>query len=204
MRKLICSALMIQCLVLTACGSTVEHRVNSYCDRMTQAEEFRLTANVQADFGKTIEEYTLEYVFDGEQWTVYVVQPHFVSGITARITKDASELEYDGAILTTGDLTGKGIVPISALPLIHEALSIGMIDCVWAENDMVAGTYIYDDDISVSIWFDKQGNPVAAELMECGAVKAKCVLEDAEIKEAGNETTEETDLGGNQPKESGT
>ena len=40
--------------------------------------------------------------------------------------------------------------------------------------------------------------------MERGAVKAKCVLEDAEIKEAGNETTEETDLGGNQPKESGT
>jgi len=163
-----------------------------------------MTAKVQADFGDTTEQYTLNYSFDGTQWIVLVTEPPFVSGVTARITKDASELEYDGAILTTGDLTGNGIVPISALPLIYETLAVGMMDSMWEEGELIAGTFVYDDSISVSVWFDSSGDPVAAELMEQGVVKAKCILEDVEIKEANHGTTEKTDLGGNQPEEPGT
>lgn len=203
MRKLICSALMIQCLVLTACGSTTEDKLRTYCDHMVAAQEMTMTAEVQADFGDTIEEYTLQYSYDGAQWTVLVTEPAFVSGITARIAKDTSELEYDGAILATGDLTGSGVVPISALPLVHEALSVGMMDSVWTEGNLIAGTFVYDDTISVSVWYGEGGIPVATELMENGMVKAKCILKDVEIKEANYETTEQTDLGGNQPEESG-
>ena len=160
-----------------------------------------MTAQVQADFGETIEQYTLEYSYDGQCWTALVTQPEFVSGITARITQDGSELEYDGAILTTGDLTGNGIAPISAVPLIHETLRDGMTDCVWEEGELLAGTFLYDDAIQVSVWFDGVGNPTAAELAENGIVKAKCILTEVEIKHG---TTEKADLGGNQPKESGT
>ena len=202
MRKWICSALMIGCLALTACGGATQ-KMESYCHRIVQAEEMTMTANVQADFGDTTEQYTLNYSFDGEKWTVLVTEPQFVAGITARITKDASELEYDGAILTTGDLTGSGIAPISALPLIYETLAVGMMDSAWEEGERLAGTFVYDDTISVSVWFDSSGDPIAAELMEQGIVKAKCILEDVEIKETTHGTTEKADLGGNQPGESG-
>ena len=159
-----------------------------------------MTAQLQADFGDTIEEYILQYGYDGAEWTVLVTAPELVSGITAHIAKDASTMEYDGVILSTGKLTEYGIAPISALPLIHEALSVGMLDSVWTEGDLVAGSFVYDDAVTVSVWFDGQGNPVAAELMEQGVVKVKCVLEDTEIKEASNEWTEEAYLGGNQPE----
>jgi len=190
--------------MLTGCGSTKQQRLESARARMVQAQSVTMTAQVQADFGETIEQYTLEYGYDGETWTVFVIQPEAVSGITARITEDASQLEYDGAILTTGDLTGKGIVPISAVPLIYETLNKGMTDSVWEERDLLAGTFVYDDTISVSVWFDAAGNPTAAELTENGIVKAKCILTDVEIKDINHGTTEKTDLGGNQPEESGT
>lgn len=155
-----------------------------------------MTAQVEADFGETIEQYTLEYNFDGQCWTAVVTQPEFVAGVTARMTKDASELEYDGAILTTGDLIGNGIAPISAVPLMHETLSNGTMDCVWEENDLLAGTFIYDDAISVSVWFDAEETPVAAQLSENGMVKAECILTNVEIEETHG-TTEKTNLGGN-------
>lgn len=189
--------------MLTACGSTTEERLAAYCDRITRAQSMTMTAEVQADFDETIETYTLDYRFDGEQWTVLVIQPEFIAGITARITEDASELEYDGAILATGDLTGNGVAPISALPLIYETLCVGMTDSVWVEGELIAGTFVYDDAVSVSVWFDGEGDPVAAELIANGAVKVRCMLEDVEIKEADHGTTEETDLGRNQPEQSG-
>lgn len=187
---------------MTACGSTKQERLESARTRVAVAESMTLTARVQADFGEAIEEYTLEYSYDGACWTALVTQPELVSGITARITKDASELEYDGTILTTGDLTGNGIAPISAVPFLHETLREGMTDCVWEEGELLAGTFIYDDAIQVSVWFDTAGNPTAAELAENGIVKAKCILTDVEIKTHG--TTEKADLGGNQPEQSGT
>lgn len=204
MRKRICSALMIGCLTLTACGSGKQQKVESARIRIAEAQSITMTAQVQADFGETTEQYTLEYSYDGECWTALVTQPEFVSGITARIAKDASELEYDGTILTTGDLTGNGIAPISAVPLMHETLRDGMTDCVWEEGELLAGTFIYDDAVQVSVWFDATGNPVAAELAENGIVKGSCILTDVEIKEAPHGTTEKADLGGDQPEESGT
>ena len=189
--------------MLTACGSTTQKRLESYCERFAESQSMTMTAKLQADFGETLENYMLQYSFDGQQWQVLVTEPDFVSGITARITKDTSELEYDGVILSTGDLTGNGIVPISAIPFVHETVSVGMLDCVWEENDKVAATYIYDDAVSVSVWFDGAGMLTAAELAENGIVKAKCLLEDVEIKEANHGTTEETDLGGNQLGKSG-
>lgn len=186
-----------------ACGSATQ-KVESYCERIARSRDMTMTATVQADFGETTEEYTLKYTFDGTQWIALVTEPQFVAGITARITKDASELEYEGVILSTGDLTGGGIVPISAVPLIYETITVGMADSVWEEGELLGGSFVYDDTIGVNVWFDREGDPVAAELIEQGVVKAKCILNDVEIKEATDGTTEKTDLGGNQPEESGT
>lgn len=203
MRKVGCSALMIVCLVLTACGST-KQQMETARERMIEARCIQMTAQVQADFGEVVEHYTLDYRFDGEQWTVTVIQPECVAGVTARITEDASELEYDGAILTTGDLVGNGVVPISAVPMIWETLRIGTLDSVWTEGEYLVGTYIYDDAVQVSVWFDGAGNPVAGELAENGIVKASCQFTNVKIEANNNGTTEETDLGRNQPEQSGT
>lgn len=161
-----------------------------------------MTAQVQTDHGDTVEEYTLEYSFDGTEWTALVVQPAILSGITAHIGEDATELEYDGAILAAGDVLSAGVSPIGAVPLLVRAIETGSLDCVWTEGDLIGGTYLYDDAVSISVWYDAEGTPAAAELTENGIVKARCHFSNAEVDSHG--TTDKTDLGGDQPESSGT
>ena len=202
MRKLISSALMITMLVLTACGST-KQQLEAHRARFTEADTMRMTAQVQADCGGSPETFTLEYSYDGTQWTALVTEPAFAAGVTARIGDDSSELEYDGAILDTGNLLENGISPIASMPLVAEILREGSFDCGWTENELLAGTYLYDDATACTVWFDAGGLPVAAELTEHGITKLRCILTNTEIKDSGHETTDETHLGGNQSDGSG-
>lgn len=198
MRKLMCSALMIGLLVLSACGGTKQQRLESFRERFAESDSLRMTARVQADCGDTVETYTLEYSYDGAEWTVLVTEPAFAAGITARIGADASELEYDGAILATGDLLENGISPIASVPLLAETLRTGTFDSMWSEEELLAGTYLYDDARSASVWFDAAGLPIAGELMENGITKVRCTFANTEIKDSNDETTDKTNMGGDQ------
>lgn len=201
MRKLLCSALMITCLVFSACADT-EQQVRTYNEVLCRAEGVRLTAQVQADHGDTVECYTLEYSYDGSQWTALVTQPDILSGITVHMDGDGSELEFDGVIIAAGDLLSNGVTAIGSVPLIWETLRTGSLDCVWEEGELFAGTYVYDDTIGMSLWYDAAGLPVAAELTENGIGKVICHFTEIEVDKSG--TTENTNLGGDQPEQSGT
>lgn len=203
MRNLLLSALMIALLVLSACDGTKQQRLEDYRTRFTESDAVAMTAVVQANCGETAERYTLQYSYDGTQWTVLVTEPAYASGLTARIGRDGSQLEYDGAILATGKLLENGISPIASLPLLAEILSTGSFDCLWTEGELLAGTYVYDDALSGTVWFDGAGLPVAAELTEHGITKLRCSFSNIEIKDSGHETTDKTHLGGNQSDSSG-
>ena len=196
MRKIICSALMILCLGLTACGGT-QQQVRSFADAFGTASQLHLTAQVQSISGDTVEEYTLEYGYDGLGWTAVVLAPQVLAGISARMEDDGSKLEYDGMVLAAGNLLTMGLSPIAAVPLVHEAVERGCLDCVWTEGELLAGTFLYDDAVSATVWFDATGNPVAAELTENGIVQLQCRFTKVTIKDGRNESTDETNLGGN-------
>ncbi len=201
MRKLICSALMITCLVLTACADT-EQQVRSFAEELCNGTSVRMTAQVQADHGDTVECYTLEYDFDGSEWTALVTAPDILAGISVHMDGDGSELEFDGVMLAAGDILSNGVTAIGSVPLIWETLHTGSLDCVWEEGELFAGTYVYDDTIGMSLWYDAAGLPVAAELTENGIGKVSCHFTNVEVGRNG--TTENENLGGNQPKQPGT
>ena len=197
MRKALLTALMILCLA--ACGSTGQQMEHAR-SRLTEARAMSLTAQIQAG----TDSYTLEYAWDGETWTALVIRPELIAGISASMGPGGTDIAYDGAILAVGDLTERGVSPMGALPMILEALDTGTVDSVWTEGELLAGKFIYDDDISVTVWFDGTGTPVAGELTERGIVKATVTMTNVQIKEATSiETTENEDLGGDQPGESG-
>ena len=201
MRKLICSALMITCLVLTACADT-EQQVRSFSEGLCGASSARMTAQVQADCGDTVECYTLQYNYDGSRWTAMVTAPDVLAGITVHMEGDGSELEYDGVMLAAGDILSNGVTAIGSVPLVWEALRTGSLDCVWQEGELLGAAYVYDDTIGMSLWYDAQGLPVAAELTENGIGKVSCHFTEIEVDR--NATTEDKNLGGNQSGESGT
>ena len=201
MRKLICSALMITCLVLTACADT-EQQVRSFSEGLCGASSARMTAQVQADCGDTVECYTLQYNYDGSRWTAMVTAPDVLAGITVHMEGDGSELEYDGVMLAAGDILSNGVTAIGSVPLVWETLRTGSLDCVWQEGELLGAAYVYDDTIGMSLWYDAQGLPVAAELTENGIGKVSCHFTEIEVDR--NATTEDKNLGGNQSGESGT
>lgn len=201
MRKLICSALMITCLVLTACADT-EQQVRSFSEGLCGASSARMTAQVQADCGDTVESYTLQYNYDGSRWTAMVTAPDVLAGITLHMEGDGSQLEYDGVMLAAGDILSNGVTAIGSVPLVWETLRTGSLDCVWQEGELLGAAYVYDDTIGMSLWYDAQGLPVAAELTENGIGKVSCHFTEIEVDR--NATTEDKNLGGNQSGESGT
>ena len=202
MRKLLCSALMINCLVLSACADT-EQQVRAYNEALCDAASVRMTAQVQADHGDTVECYTLEYSYDGSEWSALVTEPEILSGISAHMDGDGSELEFDGVMIAAGDILSNGVSAIGAVPLLWEALETGSLDCVWEEGGLMAGTYIYNDTIGMTLWYNAEGLPAAAELTENGIGKVSCHFTNTEIKDSGNETTDKTNLGGDQSPRSG-
>ena len=200
MRKLLCSALMIICLVLSACADT-EQQVRTYNQVLCNGASVRMTAQVQADHGDTVECYTLEYSYDGSKWTALVTEPEILSGISVHMDGDSSELEFDGVMLAAGNVLSNGVTAIGSVPLLWETLETGSLDCVWEEGELLAGTYVYDDTIGMSLWYDAAGLPVAAELTENGIGKVSCHFTEIEVDKSG--TTENKNLGGNQPEQSG-
>jgi hypothetical protein len=62
-----------------------------------------------------------------------VTEPELIAGITARLHDGEGYLEYDGASLSTGTLTGDGMTPLDAIPFLMEQLTSGyMARCAYA------------------------------------------------------------------------
>ena len=200
------SVLMIPLGLLSACGGTSpDETFESIRAPMEAADTLTMTGTVTAQFPDRTDRYRLTCSGQKEQWTVTVEEPEEISGIRATISGKDSALEYDGAILAAGDLTDSGITPVRVFPVVAETLLDGCADSFWTENGCLTAKLIYDDTVAVTIWFDEANTPKAAELSENGSVKAACTIE-SWIMEGSNQhgRTEETDLGGDQPGESGT
>ena len=110
---------------------------------------------------------------DGLQ-RVTILSPERISGISASVKLGRTALEYDGLILDTGDLDSYGLSPMSALPLLVEALRHGHADAFWTEEGMDAVELLFDDHARANVWFDGEGLPCRAELISDDVVVVNC------------------------------
>ena len=67
----------------------------------------------------------------------------------------------------TGDLDEFGLTPMSALPLLTDALHRGHADAFWTEEGLDAVELLLDDFTLARVWFDAEGLPCRAEI-QCG------------------------------------
>lgn len=178
-------------LVLTGCGGTVQQRFDAAQEQFAQAGQIHTLADVQANFGQSVENYAIEYQYQDGTWTAMVKAPEVLAGITARIAEGNSEIEYDGVILPTGDLRKQGISPIYSVPMLVSALEEGTTGSVWREGEQIAAKQIYDEEIAVTLWFTDDGTLVSGEIFENGTVNIKCSLHQVELKQSVPETAEQ-------------
>lgn len=137
MRKLTACVLMMT-LLLTGCKAggeeTPEEAALNLRDTYLTAAGWAGDADISASVGDKVFDFTLAVQWRREGDTVLTITaPELLSGITARIAKGETVLEYDGAGLSLGLLDGKGLTAVSAVPWIMDQIDQGyMAKCAWA------------------------------------------------------------------------
>lgn len=154
-------------LLLTSCGGGQEGETGAEALAVAIRGEYMamtsysLQAQVNADYGQRVYDFTLSVTWDGEETAVVIREPEMLAGVTARITEDEGTLEYDDLSLETGFLDEDGLSPVSALPALMEAARSQYIDrCTLTDN--ILEVHCADPEQKpgtgreVTLWFDAQ------------------------------------------------
>ena len=160
-------------LLLTGCGGGQENENGAEAQAVAIRGEYMamtsysLQAQVNADYGQRVYDFTLSVTWDGEETTVAIREPEMLAGVTARITGEEGTLEYEDLSLETGFLDEDGLSPVSALPALMEAarsqyidrctLTDGMLEVHCANPEQKPGT-----GREVTLWFDSQTHALTA------------------------------------------
>lgn len=141
MRKALSCVLMMT-LLLSGCkaGTAAETPEDA---ALALREEYQALAgwsavvDVSVCYSQAVFDFTLDAQWQREGETVLTVTaPELVAGITARIAKGETVLEYDGAGLSLGLLDGDGLTPVSAVTAIMEQIEKGyMAKCAWCGEE---------------------------------------------------------------------
>ena len=164
------------------------------------------TVSVTADYGQRVYDFVLDVSWEKEGETVLtVVEPELIAGITARLREDGAYLEYDGASLSTGPLTGDGMSPLEAVPFLMEQLTAGYmarcsyedwdgsqvlrVDCRDPEKDPETGS-------ECALYLDPDSHALLrAEVSWDGAVVLTAAFTDFTKEMTSDDTTDHADLG---------
>ena len=163
MKKLLVP-LMISLCLLCGCADKGEQSFEQFTTQLRETENISFTAAVRAEYADKTAEFTLKYTQTGEMARVTVVEPEIIAGISACVKEGSLQLEYDGAILDIGQLTDSDLSPMSALPLITDALKNAYVDIAWTEDDMIAARLMPDDDTVVTVRLNSELVPQSAEI----------------------------------------
>lgn len=212
MRKLMSCVLMMT-LLLAGCKAGVSGGEESAENLAAQirAEYLNLTAwtatvNVNVDYGERVYDFVLDASWQKNGETVLtVVEPELIAGITARLTDGGAYLEYDGASLSTGPLSGEGMTPLEAVPFLMEQLMSGyMARCFYEGEgeDRRLAVLCRDPNGSegtgseCTLYFDPAAHDLLrAELAYDGFTVLTAELSNFTKEMTTNETEDDADLG---------
>ena len=165
MRKLLfCVPMMI--LLLSACtggaeGNEAEELALQIRGEYLAMSSYAGQAAITADYGQRVYQYELAVAVDGEETTLTLSAPDTVAGITARVTGQDGQLEYDGLSVETGPLDPEGLSPVSAVPALLEGARSGyIVSCALEEDGTLLRMDCGDPEgtpgtgSEVSLWFD--------------------------------------------------
>ena len=138
MRRIL-SCVLIMTLLLSGCkaasaGETPEEAALAVRDRYQSLAGWSATVDVTADVGGKVFDFTLDASWQREGETVLTITaPELLAGITARIAKGETVLEYDGVGVSLGLLDGSGLTPVSVVTGLMAQIEQGyMARCAWA------------------------------------------------------------------------
>ena len=176
MKKLI-GYLLPLILLLTACGD------DTGTDRVTEVQALYAAlqgyaAGVNVDIPREAEtlHYTLSLTKDGDAFSVRVLAPDALKGVTAHIDGETLSLEYDGAVLDAGTLNPK-VSALSCVPLLLNSFPESYITAQsmerFGEQDALRVCFETDcggEKLACVVYFSEENAPLYAEIAENGKI----------------------------------
>lgn len=195
MKKFCLSISLCLCLLMSGCdGREFAKAREDLAARLETAACLSFTANVRAEYEHKTARFTLSYYEDAEGGKVTVLAPQLIAGVSARIEPGSTSLEYDGVCLGTGELDDFGLSPMSALPMLVQALKDGDMNAGWTESGCTVLELQSTDELVCTVWFTSEDmTPRQAELRSDGRVKVFAEISDWQeglAPAAPDETTE--------------
>lgn len=176
MKKALALIPLLFALLLSACGNAALQRYESFSQQLQEQDTLSFTAALTAAYPYRTAQFDLRYTLEDGMQRITILSPERISGISASVQLGKTTLEYDGLILDTGDLDAYGLSPMSALPLLVEALRHGHGDAFWTEEGLDAVELLFDDHARANVWFDAEGLPCRAELISDDVVVVSCEI----------------------------
>ncbi len=144
---------------------------------------FSTQAQLRADYGQRVYDYTLDVSAAEEETVLTVAAPELIAGITARLKPDESLLIYDDVCIETGPLNNEGLTPISAIPAMLDAARQDYITaCCYEQPDLLRVEYGSPDAPPGSgtqfiLWFRTDTHDLAqGEVAVDGARRITCTF----------------------------
>ncbi|MDR1217814.1 MAG: hypothetical protein LBJ99_04405 [Oscillospiraceae bacterium] len=188
---LIASLTLLTLLASCSGHADAERLEDEIKDGFRGAGGIEATAGVSADYGDGVLRFTVKYAGTADMGAVEILAPEQVAGITARVAFPECELEYDGVSMEAGTLTGDGLSPVQALPVLLGQWTDGYTELASFErlgdiDALVLETRITDDS-SQRTWFDTQTLlPMRSEIYGGDKMVIACDVESIRIEPARN------------------
>ena len=200
MRQRRFAALLILPLLLAACGASGdEAKVTAFCDTL-QNQTVSCEAEILSRIGGESETFVLAYEESGQGSEIAVRAPEMLSGVTARVGADAS-LSFDGLVVP---VPAEGLSPLTAVPILLDALRHGHLDLVWREGDALTAQIIQNDDLAVRVYFSPEGLPAAASFLDRGTETITCTITQwTQSEKENSDEPDDSNLGGDQSQHPG-
>lgn len=195
--KKLCLITPLLCLLLCGCGKNPAlESYYEFSEALRGCDEVSFIAAVRAEYPDRRFDFVLNCEKSSDGCLVTVIEPECIEGISVKLVGTAAELRLGTVIADTGALEGLGLSPVSAMPLIFEALERGFPDACWVEGDYNCWKLITDDDTSLLIRCDAQNKtPVSAEIISQGRVVIFCTFQCFNTRGNQNERSTEENLG---------
>lgn len=130
-------ALMMSLVFLAGCSRSARYEENFevWREGFLASDEHEITADVTYNSSDNrVCEYTLRYASSEDGETIEVLYPELITGISAHIEDEESELIFDGAILETGSGVVDGLSPMTSLPVFMDFIREGHVENICSEE----------------------------------------------------------------------
>lgn len=169
MRRITAMGLAVLTVLLCACASerSAVSPAIAFRAELVQAGGCSFQAEITADFGDTVQSFSMDCSSDSEGRTeLTVTAPETIAGITATVSDSGGTITYDGMAVDFGLLANGNVIPAAAPALVTACWTGEYIASGGDEDGRYRATYEKNFDekrLLVDTWFEN-GVPICAEI----------------------------------------